>query len=142
MVRCACAGARIPAVRAGACWIFDIEIDWADDVCRDGDVVDVLDSRNALPRARLLQRQIPHCPARAHVATGPRRRSTGSFSAAASNARGSSAGRLGFSDSCRVVFGEADDLPGLTVDKFADCLSFQTVSARHGAADGRDSWRS
>jgi len=35
---------------------------------------------------------------------------------------------LGFSDSCRVVFGEADGLPGLTVDKFADCLSFQIVS--------------
>ena len=32
---------------------------------------------------------------------------------------------LGFSDSCRVVFGESDGLPGLTVDKFADCLSFQ-----------------
>ena len=27
--------------------------------------------------------------------------------------------------SCRVVFGESDGLPGLTVDKFADCLSFQ-----------------
>lgn len=32
---------------------------------------------------------------------------------------------LGLADSCRVVFGESDGLPGLTVDKFADCLSFQ-----------------
>ena len=29
---------------------------------------------------------------------------------------------------CRVMFGEADGLPGLTVDKFGDCLSFQIVS--------------
>ena len=29
---------------------------------------------------------------------------------------------------CRVIFGEPDGLPGLTVDKFGDCLSFQIVS--------------
>ena len=39
--------------------------------------------------------------------------------------RGDARQALGFSDSCRVVFGESDGLPGLTVDKFADCLSFQ-----------------
>lgn len=31
-------------------------------------------------------------------------------------------------DSCRVVFGEADFLPGLIVDKFADCLVLQTLT--------------
>jgi 23S rRNA (cytosine1962-C5)-methyltransferase len=35
---------------------------------------------------------------------------------------------LGFDNACRVVFGESDGLPGLTVDKFGDYLSFQTVS--------------
>ena len=30
---------------AGGLWIYDNEIDWADDVCTDGDVVDVVDSR-------------------------------------------------------------------------------------------------
>ena len=30
---------------AGADWIYDNELDWADDICRTGDVVDVLDSR-------------------------------------------------------------------------------------------------
>ena len=114
------------AVRAGACWIFDNEIDWADDVCRDGDVVDVLDSR-----MRFLARGFFN--ARSHITVRVltldeqetvdreffRRRI-----AAAWEFRRS----LGFSDSCRVVFGEADGLPGLTVDKFADCLSFQTVS--------------
>ena len=28
-------------------------------------------------------------------------------------------------DACRIIFGEADAFPGLTVDKFGDCLSFQ-----------------
>ena len=35
---------------------------------------------------------------------------------------------LGFENACRVVFGEPDGLPGLTVDKFDRCLSFQIVS--------------
>ena len=32
-------------VRAGKPWIFENQLDWADDVCEDGGVVDVLDSR-------------------------------------------------------------------------------------------------
>ncbi len=32
------------------------------------------------------------------------------------------------SDSCRVVYGEADFLPGLVVDRYADCLAIQTLS--------------
>ena len=32
-------------LRAGKLWVYDNEIDWEDDFCRDGDVVEVLDSR-------------------------------------------------------------------------------------------------
>ena len=32
-------------VRAGKPWIFENQLDWADDVCEDGGIVDVLDSR-------------------------------------------------------------------------------------------------
>ncbi|MDN5346713.1 MAG: rRNA (cytosine1962-C5)-methyltransferase [Clostridia bacterium] len=39
------------------------------------------------------------------------------------------------SDSWRVVFGEADFLPGLIVDKFADCLVLQTLTL------GIDRWK-
>ena len=35
---------------------------------------------------------------------------------------------MGFENACRVVFGESDGLPGLTVDKYGDWLSFQIVS--------------
>ena len=29
---------------------------------------------------------------------------------------------------CRVIFGEADQMPGLTVDRFGDILVTQTLS--------------
>lgn len=31
-------------------------------------------------------------------------------------------------DCCRLVFGEADQLPGMTVDRFGDVLSVQVLS--------------
>lgn len=37
-------------------------------------------------------------------------------------------------DSCRLIFSEADFLPGLIVDKYADCLSVQTLTL------GMDKW--
>lgn len=35
---------------------------------------------------------------------------------------------LGFTNNCRVVFGEADLLPGLIIDKYSDYLSIQILS--------------
>lgn len=39
--------------------IYDNELDWADDICTDGCVVDVLDSCPALCRARFFQFRLP-----------------------------------------------------------------------------------
>jgi 23S rRNA (cytosine1962-C5)-methyltransferase len=36
--------------------------------------------------------------------------------------------KLGYENCCRVVFGEADNLPALIVDKYADVLSIQCLS--------------
>lgn len=36
--------------------------------------------------------------------------------------------KLGYSNNCRVVFGESDDLPGLVIDKINDYLIFQTLA--------------
>jgi len=36
---------------------------------------------------------------------------------------------LGYKDSCRMVFGEADGLPGLVVDKYGEYLSVQILTA-------------
>ena len=34
---------RGETLAAGCCWIYDNEIDWADDTCEDGGLVEVLD---------------------------------------------------------------------------------------------------
>ena len=120
-------------VRGGAPWIFDNQLDWADDTCTDGSVVDVLDSRmrfcargffnsGSKITVRVLTRDENEQIDRSFF----RRRLTAAWEYRRT---------LGFSDSCRVVFGESDGLPGLTVDKFADCLSFQITSL------GMEQWK-
>ena len=113
-------------VRAGKPWIFENQLDWADDICEDGGIVDVLDARMQFAargyfnsKSKITVRVLTRDALEPIDRDFFRRRIEW-------------AGRvrqaLGFSDSCRVVFGESDGLPGLTVDKFADCLSFQIVS--------------
>ena len=113
-------------VLAGARLIYDNEIDWVDEDCADGGVVEVLDSRMRFvakgffnSRSKIVVRVLTFDRAEAIDADFFRRRIT----AAWENRR-----LLGFSYACRVVFGESDGLPGLTVDKFGDCLSLQIVS--------------
>ena len=112
-------------VNAGGCWIYDNQVAWVDETCVNGGVVDVTaaggkflgrgffngDSKIVV---RLLSRERINVDAaliaQRICAAWERRR------------------QLGFSNACRVVFGDADGLPGLTVDKFGDYLSFQIVS--------------
>ena len=106
--------------------IYDNELDWADDICIDGCVVDVLDSRQ-----RFVARGFFNARSKLTVRVLTRRAEETidrDFFARRIRAAWQTRQTLGFSDSCRVVFGESDGLPGLTVDKFADCLSFQIVS--------------
>ena len=114
-------------IRAGADWIYDNELDWADDICRTGDVVDVLDSR-----MRFVARGFFSLTSKIAVRVLTRDEQT-EINEAFFRARLSAAiefrRRLGFDNSFRAVFGESDGLPGLTVDKYGDFLSFQIVSA-------------
>ena len=103
--------------------IYDNELDWADDICTDGCVVDVLDSRQ-----RFAARGFFNSASRLAVRVLTRDEDEPidrAFFVRRIEAAWRARQALGFSDSCRVVFGESDGLPGLTVDKFADCLSFQ-----------------
>ena len=120
-------------VHGGAPWIFDNQLDWADDTCVDGGIVDVLDSKmrfcargffnsGSKITVRVLTRDETEMIDREFF----RRRLTAAWEYRRA---------LGFSDSCRVVFGESDGLPGLTVDKFASCLSFQITSL------GMEQWK-
>ena len=114
-------------IRAGADWIYDNELDWADDICRTGDVVDVLDSR-----MRFVARGFFSLTSKIAVRVLTRDEQTEideAFFRARLEAAIGFRRRLGFDNSFRAVFGESDGLPGLTVDKYGDFLSFQIVSA-------------
>lgn len=109
----------------GGCWVYDNQVAWVDEDCIDGGVADVtrsdgtflgrgfFNSRSKIV-LRLLSREKTEINAgllRCRIQAAWQRRQ-----------------QLGFSNACRVVFGDADGLPGLTVDKFGDYLSFQIVS--------------
>ena len=113
-------------VRAGSLWIYDNEIDWADDTCKDGDVVEVLDSR-----MRFLAWGFFNAKSRITVRVLSRDRNEtvdADFFRRRIQAAWDCRRALGFDNACRVVFGESDGLPGLTVDKFGDYLSVQILS--------------
>ena len=110
----------------GGLWVFDNEVDWADDLCADGAVVEVLDSK-----LRFLAKGFFNRGSKIVVRVLTRDREEtvdADFFRRRILAAWENRQALGFSDACRVVFGESDGLPGLTVDKFSDCLSFQIVS--------------
>ena len=113
-------------VRGGAPWIFENELDWADDTCETGGIVDVLDSRLRFcargfwnPGSKICVRVLTRDRNETIDRAFFRRRLLRAWEYRRS---------LGFENACRVVFGESDGLPGLTVDKFASCLSFQITS--------------
>lgn len=121
------------SLRHGGLWVYDNEINWIDDICEDGGLVDVLDSRMQFlargyfnRKSKIAVRILSRDPEETIDRVFFQRRI-----AAAWQFRQS----LGFSNACRVVFGESDGLPGLTVDKFGDYLSFQTVSL------GMEAWK-
>lgn len=111
---------------AGGCWVYDNQVAWVDEDCIDGGIADVIRADGTfLGRGfynsqskiivRLLTREkidIDGELIRSRIRTAWKRRQ-----------------ELGFKSACRVVFGDADGLPGLTVDKFGDYLSYQIVSA-------------
>ena len=113
-------------LRAGKLWVYDNEIDWVDDYCHDGDVVELLDSRMAFvalgffnAKSKITVRILTRDKNETVDAAFFRRRLQAAWDYRRS---------LGFSNACRVVFGESDGLPGLTVDKFGDYLSVQILS--------------
>ena len=110
---------------AGSTWVYDNQVAWVDEDCIDGSIADVVRADGVfLGRGfynsqskiivRLLSREkrdIDEELIRSRIIAAWKRRK-----------------ELGFQSACRVVYGDADGLPGLTVDKFGDYLSYQIVS--------------
>lgn len=110
---------------AGGCWVYDNQVAWVDGDCTDGGIADVTRSDGTfLGRGlynsqskivlRVMSRErieIDSELIRCRIGLAWQRRK-----------------ELGFKNACRVVFGDSDGLPGLTVDKFGDYVSYQIVS--------------
>ena len=113
-------------LRQGSVWIFDNEIDWVDDLCTDGSIVEIVDSRLKFVAYGYFNSKSKICVrvlSRDKHAVIDKEFFRERIERAWEYRKA-----LGFSDSCRVVFGESDGLPGLTVDKYGDYLCFQTVA--------------
>jgi 23S rRNA (cytosine1962-C5)-methyltransferase len=112
-------------VFGGHLWIYDNEIERADGEYSGGDIVDVASHGGAFlgrgyinPKSRIRVRLMT----RLDEPVGRQlleRRMSEAFSLRE---------KLGLENSYRIVFGEADMLPALIADKFADCIVIQTLA--------------
>lgn len=113
-------------VAAGHPWVFSNEIEAVDPQCRPGSVVKVLDSRR-----RLIGRGVynPASQIAVRLFTWADEDLDAAF--VAGRIEAAMKHRLRFlsdASACRVVFAEADGLPGLVVDRFADVLVVQFLA--------------
>ena len=113
-------------IHRGHPWIFANQIVKEEGSYEAGDIVQVFDARNrplgqgyinpaSLIRVRLLT---PHVEERVNK----------EFIAGRIQRAWNYRQRMGYAGSCRVIFGEADMLPGLVVDKFNEILSVQFLT--------------
>lgn len=122
-------------LRLGRRWFYRTEVAAVEGAPAPGAVVDVLSHRGRFvargfynPRSMLAVRVLTEDPDEAVDAGFFRRRITAAWGYRRQVLREDTA-------ACRVVFGEADFLPGLVVDKFGEVLALQTVSL------GIDLWK-
>lgn len=123
-------GQRVPG---GHPWVFGNEIDRIDDGLADGDIADVMTHEGDFvgrgyvnTQSAIVVRILTRDRAEAIDAGFFHRRIARAWDYRQ---------RLGYVENCRVVFGEADDLPQLIIDKFNDHLVVQTLAL------GIDRWK-
>lgn len=109
-------------LRAGHCWVYDGEIARITDDARDGDAVEILDHRKRCLGVGLLNR---HSQIVVRRFTTQRESLDKEFFRRRIQA---AAGRRALATAQRLVFSEADQLPGLILDRFGDCLVLQALT--------------
>ncbi len=113
-------------LKAGGMWIFDNEIDRIDGEFANGDLLEVADW-NGYPMGTGFINL--HSKIRIRMMTRrPGQPVDRAFLRARLEAAWEYRKRTVDTASCRVVFGEADFLPGLVVDKYADVLVVQSLA--------------
>jgi 23S rRNA (cytosine1962-C5)-methyltransferase len=110
---------------AGHPWVYAGEIAKITGDVADGDEVDLRDAKQRHLGRGLLNRKSKITVRR--FTTGKEELNEEFFRARVA-AAWAYRQQLGFGDAARVVFSESDQLPGLIVDKFGDCLVFQALT--------------
>lgn len=116
-------------IKTGGAWIFDNEVDTITGTFKNGDIVIVHDfdgypmgcgfiNQNSKIRIRMLSRK-PDCPITKEFLYA-RVKNAWEYRKAVMPANDLNC--------CRVIFGEADWLPGLTVDKYDDVLVVESLA--------------
>ncbi len=110
---------------AGHLWIYDNEVQQLRGEVEDGGIVDVISSGG-----RFLGRGYVNRKSRilVRLMTFEREEIDREFLRRRLETAIALRRRLGYENACRLVFAEADYLPALIVDKFADCLVLQTLA--------------
>lgn len=114
------------ALKAGGSWIYDNEIDWIDENAQDGGLVAVEDfdgyplgqgflNRKSTIAIRMLTRKKDTVIDDAFIEM--RVRNAWEYRKATVD-----------TSSCRIIFGEADFLPGIVIDKFEDVLVVESLA--------------
>ncbi len=110
---------------AGHPWVYAGEIAKISGDVRDGDEVDLRDAKERPLGRGLLNRKSQITVRR--FTTGKEELNEGFFRARLEAARAYRQ-QVGVGDAYRVVFSESDQLPGLIVDKYGDCVVFQALT--------------
>lgn len=114
------------SLKAGGLWIYDNEIDRVEGEFEDGDIIDVSDfdgyplgvgyiNRNSVIRIRMMSRK--KGTVIDDVFLERRLRDAWEYRKATVD-----------TGSCRIVFGEADFLPGIVIDKYGTVLTVQSLA--------------
>ena len=125
------------ALKAGGAWIYDNEIESVSGDYNDGDILQVLDfdgyklgygfiNSNSKIRIRMLSRYQKDAPDENFIRS--RVQDALNYRQAVMPEVFDLEERDSYSNSCRLIFGEADWLPGLVVDLYRDVLVVESLS--------------
>lgn len=107
-------------------WVFSNELTRIDDTVSPGDLVDVLDSSGRFIGRGYMN---PHSLIAVRILTRRQEEIDFAFLKKRISVARSLRTGFGFGESYRAVFSEGDGLPGLIVDKYADTLVVQSLTA-------------
>ena len=112
-------------LKAGGLWVFDNEIEWMSDGIIDGHLVEVLDFDDYFMGIGFINRK-------SKITVRMLSRHTDVVDEAFIEERVRAAVEYRFdtvdTSACRLIFGEADFLPGLVIDKYSDVLVVESLA--------------